>query len=127
YIYSYNSASGGAKELSAALGAKRIKHEGSKFRGSPSKTVINWGSSKVSSEVAKCRVLNPPEKVAICSNKLAFFRYLAHEAIDPPTVPKWTQKMGEALSWVQSGSIAVARTILSGHSAQGLVLIEKEE
>lgn len=37
-------ASDGANELKKVMDLKRIKLEGSKFKGSQSKTVINWGS-----------------------------------------------------------------------------------
>lgn len=56
YIYTYNKGSEGAKALSQALKVKRIKHEGSKFRGGVGKTVINWGASKISDQATQERV-----------------------------------------------------------------------
>lgn len=120
FIYAWNKYSEGASELAEALGAKKIKHENSKFKGSPNKVVINWGSSKLPDEVMKCKVINHPSKVILCSDKLQFFKRVSAEI-----VPEWTEDMEVALSWVANGYIACARTVLNGHSAEGLVLMEK--
>lgn len=124
YLYSYNQASEGAKALSKALGIKRIKHEGSKFKGLRDKTVINWGSSSLPDEVLKCKVLNQPEDVRLCTNKLDFFNVCVGTDV---RTPDWTHHRENALSWVKNGHLTVARTILNGHSGQGIVLIESED
>ena len=125
YIYSYNQGSKGSKGLAAALGGKRIKHTGSNFKGSPNKIVINWGASSLPEEVLKCKVINDPQKIAIASNKLHFFKALETSMEETPDIPEWTQYPGEALSWLPTP--IVARQKLQGHSAEGLVIIEKEE
>ena len=121
FIYAWSKFSEGASELAEELGAKRIKHENSKFKGNPNKTVINWGSSKLPVEVMKCKVINHPDKVILCSDKLNFFKRVSAEI-----VPEWTEVMDEALSWVANGYTVCARTILNGHSAEGLVLMDKD-
>lgn len=131
YINAYNNASEGAKELSFHLGALRIKPENSKFKGGQNKIVINWGSRKASEEVMNSRVLNPPARVAICSDKLAFFRHIQewNDAQDEHYVkiPSWTTSRDDALAWVDHGSTVVCRTILNGHSGEGIILYSQED
>jgi len=121
FIYAWSKFSEGASELAEELDAKRIKHENSKFKGNPNKTVINWGSSKLPDEIMKCKVINHPDKVILCSDKLKFFQRVSAEI-----VPEWTEDMDVALSWVANGFTVCARTVLNGHSAEGLVLMDKD-
>lgn len=122
-IYSWKEASEGAKQLAEAMGIKRLKHEGSKYKGSDKKIVINWGSSSVPDEVKKSRILNPTNVVALCSNKLNFFKALSGKGV---TIPDWTDDYDQAIKWVTDGHVVCARTVLSGHSATGLVLMDKD-
>lgn len=121
YIFSHNPNSEGAKALKEYLGIKRVKNEGSKFKGSGVKVVINWGSSQVPAEVAKCKILNRPEKIADTTNKLKFFQKVEKEGICPPH----TTSMEKALAWVGEGHTVVARTILNGSGGAGIVLMDK--
>lgn len=134
-VFPYKAGSRSAKALAEGLNVKRIKHRNSNFKGHPTKTVINWGSSKVSEEVAKCHILNPPDKVAIASNKRTFFRKLAefnqeaqagaHGGLATPvSIPEFTTSRAEAQSWLEDGKQVVCRTRLQGHSGEGIVLAE---
>lgn len=123
FIYAYNPNSEGSKELRDALKIKGIRHENSRFKGSRDKRVINWGSSSLPPEVMKCTVVNRPELVALCSNKLKFFQKI--KTVDNSIVPNWTTDMDEAIRWVGEGKVVCARTVLSGHSGEGLVIMEK--
>lgn len=123
-IFSWNEHSEGAKELASAMNVKRIKHENSKYKGNQRKLVINWGSSKIPDEVRKSRIINPPEAVAICSNKLSFFEALSGKGV---SIPDWTNSFEQAVKWVTDGVVVCARTILNGHSANGLVLMHKDD
>jgi len=121
YLYAWNKASEGAKELSEALGIKRLKHEGSRFRGNPRHTVINWGSGNIPQHINGSVILNSPDAVIRCSNKLSFFRHVSkHEDIN---LPPWTEKFEEAMEWVKKGDV-MARTVLNGHSAVGLIIMK---
>lgn len=123
-IFPYNPGSQSAKELSAALGVKRIKKEGSKFKGAKHKLVINWGNSQLPAEIAKCTVLNSPAAVSVASNKLSFFKAMADQGV---RVPRFTEALLEVYQLLQEGKTVVARTILNGHSGAGIVLIEEDE
>lgn len=117
-IYSYNFNSQSAKDLAETLGIKRIKHERSKFKGNPNKTVINWGCSVLPEEVAKCKVINSPESVSKAVNKLSFFK-----AVDGiARTPEWTTGAAVALQWMQDGYVVLSRTKLTGHSGDGIVI-----
>lgn len=123
YLYSYNAGSNGGQELADALGVTRIRHDRSKFKGASWKTVINWGSGEVPREVQKCRILNRSERVHTSANKLSFFRLMT-DARDPPRTVPWTNSKSEAQRFLEGGRIVVARTVLTGHSGNGIVIVE---
>lgn len=124
YIFPYNTGSESAKALAGALKIQRIKREGSKFKGDKNKLVINWGARSLPEEVTKCNILNTPEAIITCSDKLTFFKILKEKAL--ARTPDFTTNMEEACAWVKSGKIVVCRTILNGHSGEGIVLAEEE-
>lgn len=125
YIFSWNPNSQGAKALKDEMGIKRIKNEGSLFKGSPDKKVINWGSTQVPHEVLKCKILNHPSKVSITADKLKFFKHI-YDPLDHDFIPDFTASYEEALAWVGAKYWVVARTILNGHSGAGIVLMNKD-
>lgn len=122
FVYPWKEASESARNLSRALGAPRIKHNGSKFRPHPNKTIVNWGASKMPEEYLECRVLNTPDASRRASDKLqALF------ALDPVArVPPFTESREEASRWVLEGPV-VCRTVLNGHGGQGIVIAETEQ
>jgi len=122
-IYPYHPYSETARELSRALGARRIRHEGSIFRGRPSKVVLNWGASELPPQVLRCQVLNNPESVALAVNKRKFF-----ETMDPTgLVPPWTTSRETAQEWLHDGRKVVCRTVLTGNSGRGVVIARTPE
>lgn len=123
-IFPYKVGSQSAKVIAEALGIKRLKKEGSKFKGGAHKTVINWGNSSLTPEIAKCNVINSPVAVSKASNKLSFFKAMVEAGV---RVPRFTEALLEVNQLLQEGKTVVARTILNGHSGAGIVLIEKEE
>lgn len=121
FMYTYNKGSEGAKALSQELGIKRIKHEGSKFRGGRGKAIINWGASTVSDQALACeRILNHPNAIINASNKLKTFELLKEAGVSIP--PFWSG-MNEAMQAFNDGECLVARTVLNGHSGEGIVII----
>ena len=124
-IYQYMNGSKSARELSRALGAKRIKREGSVFRGRATKTVINWGCSSLPAEVMKCKVINKPECVSVAANKLQSFQVLLEAGVN---IPEFTRDSVDVLQDVlgkdPESVLWLARKELSGHSGSGIELIK---
>lgn len=122
-IWAYNTGSRSAHELSAALEAPIIRHTGSKFRGWGLKSfkIINWGSTECKSYD---NVLNPASLVQRASNKLTAFT--SWGGTHCPRIPLWTTSRKEASEWFSQKKfkecLVVCRTILSGHSGNGIVI-----
>ena len=132
FIYPYKQGSKSARELARALGAKLIRHVGSKFKARHDKAVINWGASTVPLSVSARGVLglplspllNDPSDVQRATNKLLCLSLLEEGEV---SVPPFTTDMEEARSWIRNGGMVVCRTILNGHSGNGIVIVEDEE
>lgn len=125
YIYSHNHFSNGARELARELHIKRNRATRAIHPGS-SDTVINWGSGQTSSPplTQAGRVFNDPALVSRAGSKLAFFEDMRSSG-SSVRVPLWTSDQSEARSWVDSRTILVARTVLRGHSGEGIVIIRE--
>ena len=123
FVYPWNAASEGAKELANALKVKRIRHENSKFKGGSHQTVINWGSSNLPPEVMKSNVINDPKAVSFCTNKLRFFQKVQEEG-GQDIIPLWTTDPDVALDWISKSGAVCIRNVLQGHSGEGLVYID---
>lgn len=132
YVYPYKSGSRSASALSAALGGRVLRREGSKFVPGRYRKVINWGSSSCPYEC-----LNQDDFVTIAGNKLSFFQYATgpeSPGTDLPRFPQWTASQEVAQGWLSGGrgstgsprfGAVVARQTLCGHSGQGIVISEK--
>lgn len=123
FIHPYKTGSESAKVLAGAIGAKRLKLEGSRFKAKAGRVVINWGCSTLPAEVLKCRVINHPNAVAIAANKLKAFAAMDTKA----RIPHYTADVIVAKEWLAAGFTVVCRTILNGNSGAGIVLAENEE
>lgn len=111
----YKPASKSAKTLSQALGGKRIRLQGSRYKPKPDDLVINWGQSD--NILPMHKVLNSPDKIALASNKLSFFNHL--EGVDY-LPPFWT----DAKEIPDEAFPIVCRTVLVGHSGVGIVIAD---
>lgn len=112
-----------AKRIADALGAKRIKLEGSKFHGTSEDLIINWGNlqgypftmDRNALGIPCPTILNCPEDAALVSDKLSFFEHF----MDKDWLPRfWTRQEDipdEAFP-------IVCRTVLNGHSGRGIVI-----
>jgi hypothetical protein len=113
YVYPYKVGSRSARALALALGGKVLKREGSSFQAAPHRKVINWGSSS-----CPYTSLNLSSDIHAISNKLtAFNAFSGHPS--EPRIPRFTTDKTTAQSW---GRKVVARTVLTGHSGQGIVI-----
>jgi len=123
FVYPYRKGSKSVTSLAEGLGAKKIRLENSKFKGSRHNVVINWGNSKMKEEFKNCMVLNHPDAVKMATNKLEFFKCVDGAV----SIPPYTTDRHVAAEWVEEGSLAVGRTLLTGHSGKGIILLESEE
>lgn len=126
-LYPYKKGSKSAKDLSQALGIKRIKTERSRFKGRASKVVVNWGCSQLPDEVLKCQIINSPDSVARASNKLTAFQVMSDAGVRVPDfkTSDGQDELQEELMGMSPESVHwLARTKLSGHSGDGIVLLK---
>lgn len=128
YVFPYKAGSRSASALSAALGGRVLKVTGSKFVPGKYRKVINWGSSDCPWEC-----LNGDYYVGVASNKLNFFNLIFAQD-DPPRIPTFTTSREIAQGWLGGSnqhttgfrcSAVVAREKLTGHSGEGIVIVEK--
>lgn len=124
FIYAYKQGSASAKALAEALGIKRIKREDSKFKGALNKVVVNWGNSDYPKEIYKCNVVNKAHAVSIAANKLQAFVAMSETGV---RVPTFSVSGAKADDWVKQGKTVVCRTVLNGHSGEGIVIATKQE
>jgi hypothetical protein len=130
FVYPYRQASRSAVALSQGIGGKVIRLEGSKFRPSKLKTVINWGSTAMDPAVLRgTRVINNPELVRLASNKKNFFELAKAAGEEGPKVPEFTFSKEEAKAWLteEKPKKLFARTVLAGHSGEGIIKVNSLE
>jgi len=130
FIYPYRAGSRSARALSERLGGRLIRLQGSRFRPGNQKTIINWGSTDVPPDYVNNsrRFLNHPEAVRSASNKRLFFERNAG-SVTPAQTPDWTCSKDEAASWLEErpNQMLFARTVLAGHSGEGITRISNQE
>lgn len=127
-IYKGDRPSVGATNLAAALDATVLRPTGSTYRGRPNNLLINWGSYSAEARrlwgLAAVK-LNNPEAIRGASDKRAALSRLSDQRL--PCVPFWGgNSISEVYQYVLNGGRAYARTVLSGHSGDGIVLIINE-
>lgn len=123
-IYSYNVGSEGARNLGQAIGARILRRTGSAYRPRNGDTIINWGNSEVPN-FGPARILNAARNVGVASNKLSFFRMMqGARGEQAPRLPDFTTDIEVARTWIGQGVAVVCRTVLSGHSGNGIVIAD---
>lgn len=122
-IYPYKVGSASVRKLKEALSALIIKTEGSKYRYKDTDLVINWGNSHRSDVLEGVPVLNEPEAVALATNKLMTFEAL--DDADVSHVP-YTTSREQAQGWLNEGHKVFIRDSLTGHSGEGIVVVEPQ-
>ena len=121
-LYPYNQASESAKALAKALGIKRLKREGGHLNVD---TLLNWGcsSDNFPRRLTCGEILNDPNFVRIATNKLKAFRELNGHV----SIPDFTDCPVEAKKWLDEGVTVVERHKLTGHSGEGVRIVEPGE
>lgn len=122
YIHPYSNTSKSAKLLADALPCKRIKTRNSKYRPNASDTIINWGASNFNIPVNfNIPILNHPNNVRNCSNKLESYKILNQNHVK--TCDYTTSKI-QAQAWVIEGYIVFGRDLINGSRGRGITIHE---
>lgn len=116
-ILPYRQGSKSAKALSLELGGKVLKLEGSKFKPKPGDLIINWGSTIEDYNFGQAGWMNDPTDIRNVSNKKIFFQANEGEEWLPPF---WTEKENIP----NEEFPIVCRTVLAGHSGDGIVIAD---
>jgi glutathione synthase/RimK-type ligase-like ATP-grasp enzyme len=120
-LYPYKSGSASAKALAQALDIKRLKTEGKPIKAD---IILNWGSSNFLRYVGWTeQIINMPHLVAKAANKLETFKTLSGHS----PIPAFTESLVEASRWLAEGVTVVERHKLTGHSGEGIRIVEKGE
>lgn len=112
--------SNSAKALAESPGFRRYI-TGKSFKSDD--VLVNWGTTKILA-IGDSRVLNSLDAINLAANKYFAFTALAGKEIS--TVP-WTANKAVAQEWQNAGGTIVCRTILTGHSGKGIIIIEEGE
>lgn len=119
YFMKPNKPSNGLRSLREYTGIRLAKEEGRSLEGH---TLINWGNSRINRRYDTAdRVVNHPDLIAPCINKLTFFRDIINDRRD--LIPDWDTSINSLYERIGRGSKVVARSILTGHSGQGITII----
>ncbi len=123
WVYSGDRPSNGAKELSKLPGFKRCRT--GKFI-KPIDIVINWGCSTADLGHVADQVLNVPLQVSRATNKLTAFALMKVGNVQ--TVEWCKPDDHETLAeWQAKESVIIGRQKLTGHSGDGIIIIDKGE
>lgn len=117
-------ASNAVQKLQKELGVMQILHEGSHYKGSKDKIVINYGATSIPRNILDSLVMNKPTSVLNCANKLRFFTHL-YEIESGVNTPSWTSDPTVAKDWISKGKVLLARTVLNGSKGQGIKILTK--
>lgn len=115
-ILPYKQGSKSAKALAGALGGKVLKLVGSSFVPTSGDLIINWGRTDTGIDCD--RLLNFGPAVHQASNKLKFFERMTAVGLDIHVPRYWTA----AASIPSDVYPVVCRTVLAGHSGEGIVI-----
>lgn len=126
FVLPYKMGSASAKALAQALNCKRIKREGSRYRPRESDLVLNYGATTLPTglQLNGNAILNKPEAVHVAANKLHTFTRFGMVGI---STPRWTTELDVASEWKDAGMVVVARTKLTGHSGEGIVIARGDD
>lgn len=120
-IFPYKLGSQSAKALANALNVKRVRDT---YEPRRNDVVINWGNSRAVHYLRTSLDLNKHEAIAIASNKVKTFNKLNGQGFEH--IPDYTIHKEEANSWLQNGDKVYCRTSVTGHSGQGIVIVEPD-
>lgn len=122
WVYSGDRPSNGAKELAACEGFLRLRN-GHEHKVKPGDVLINWGCTALGlAPVVFSKILNKPEKIYLAADKLKAFTMFAESEV---SAVEWTFDQSVAQIWCDQEYVIVVRNKLTGHSGDGIVIIDK--
>lgn len=120
YVFPYKATSKSAIAISDALDCYRINRTNSAFTYAEDKVVINWGWGDIlPREVARCRVINKPEAIALAIDKKKAFQKFIDARVK---CPAYTTDKTTAKQWSNEGYRVYCRTTAHGSDGQGIVV-----
>lgn len=129
-LFPYKAGSKSATALAQALAIKTLKLQNSTFVPKAAKTLLNWGSTTMPEAFVQSgmKIINPPDKLRSASNKKMFFEKTVDNP-DAPRIPPFTCSRAKAEEWfVEGKNITIfARTVLAGHSGEGIIKVTSKE
>jgi len=123
YVYCKDATRRGsmAKKVARSLGLRVVDPQVRPATRLPVQ-LINWGCSEPPRWGNELHWLtNTPEHVHTAAHKLRCLRHLSEQGID---TLEFTSDRDEALRWFNEGNRIYARTVLQGHSGDGLVFLD---
>lgn len=131
-ILPYRQGSRSARALAQGLNGRVLKLEGSRWRPRVGDVIINWGVVNYQPENfprlqnTPVELLNPPPLVRNVSNKLNFFNMCRENGVDEYVPDFWTNMDEIGPDAFASGGV-VCRTVLAGHSGEGIILANSRD
>lgn len=120
-VLPYRQGSRAARALAEALGGRVLKLEGSRFTPRPDDILINYGNTDPR-QFQRCTYNAVDLRHA--TNKLNFFRTMSNSERTRDLIPQfWTDRA----SIPADAYPIVCRTVLAGHSGDGIVIAERPE
>lgn len=131
-IYPYSPKTKGGKALMSALGHKftsssillgLTETDPTRVKGA---TLLNWGSGTIHPQLKHMvgRIINKPDAVSICGNKVKFFQHQT-DAASPARIPVFTTDINQAMEWVQEGLVVMGRSA-RGSCGTDIVFYEED-
>lgn len=119
-LFPYKIGSVSAKRLARTLGILRVSPS---YNARRKDVIINWGNSHPPHFKWMDEDLNKPHAIALASNKLHTFSELICKGFND--LPKFTTELHDAEDWINNGYTVYCRTILRGHSGNGIVIADR--
>lgn len=122
----YNNYTKGGKALAAALGLHFLKRDYLKADLRESLTsenlvIINWGSFDIPANLPVKKIVNHPDNVRTCADKLKFFDTVSGSV----RIPEYTKDGSKALEWQNSGIEVMGRS-RRGSGGEGIYFFEED-
>jgi len=123
-VYPYNLESETGRDVANGLNTKRVKPDGL-YRYRENDLIINLGNShRPIWDNGVVMVLNHWDAVATAVNKLKSFQVFKERAV---STVDFSTNIEDAKRWIAEGKEVFCRTILNGHSGEGIVIAKTVE